>query len=104
MLCCGDGTLTNAGEHVRTENWRKRVGVEPSKDRLAALPGFEVRTPHQGRFPSPFESRQIKRIADEIHQRCRYGRTQGTSLMVSCHLSFRNDCRNRSSEITGCHV
>ena len=24
----------------------------PPKDRLAALPGFEVRTPHQGRFPS----------------------------------------------------
>ena len=28
------------------------MGVEPTKDRLAALPGFEVRTPHQGRFPS----------------------------------------------------
>ena len=35
--------------------WRKRVGVEPTKDRLAALPGFEVRTPHQGRFPSSVE-------------------------------------------------
>lgn len=32
--------------------WRKRVGVEPTKDRLAAPPGFEVRTPHRGRFPS----------------------------------------------------
>ena len=30
--------------------WRKRVGVEPTKNRLAALPGFEVRTPHRGTF------------------------------------------------------
>jgi hypothetical protein len=28
------------------------VGVEPTKDRLAALPGFEVRTPHRERCPS----------------------------------------------------
>ena len=28
------------------------MGVEPTKDRLAAPPGFEVRTPHRGRFPS----------------------------------------------------
>ena len=34
--------------------WRKRVGVEPTKDRLAAPPGFEVRTPHRGRFSSMF--------------------------------------------------
>jgi hypothetical protein len=32
--------------------WRKREGVEPTKDRLAAPPGFEVRTPHRGRFSS----------------------------------------------------
>src|SRR6185312_14836544 len=32
--------------------WRKREGVEPTKDRLAVLPGFEVRTPHRGRFSS----------------------------------------------------
>ena len=32
--------------------WRKRVGVEPTKDRLAAPPGFEVRTPHRGQFSS----------------------------------------------------
>ena len=32
--------------------WRKRMGVEPTKDRLAAPPGFEVRTPHRGRFSS----------------------------------------------------
>src|SRR6201996_7261262 len=33
-------------------NWRKRAGVEPTRDRLAASLGFEVRTPHQGRFSS----------------------------------------------------
>src|SRR5262249_26896661 len=32
--------------------WRKRMGVEPTKDRLAAPPRFEVRTPHRGRFSS----------------------------------------------------
>lgn len=36
----------------RSPIWRKRVGVEPTKDRLAAPPGFEVRTSHRGRFPS----------------------------------------------------
>src|SRR5690606_24859724 len=35
-----------------SETWRKRVGVEPTKDRLAALPGFEVRTSHRGRCSS----------------------------------------------------
>ena len=30
----------------------QRVGVEPTKDRFAASPGFEVRTPHQERFSS----------------------------------------------------
>src|SRR5215472_17846835 len=34
------------------QRWRKRMGVEPTRDRLAAPPGFEVRTPHRGRFPS----------------------------------------------------
>src|SRR5215468_4740505 len=34
------------------QTWRKRMGVEPTKDRLAAPPGFEVRTPHRGRFSS----------------------------------------------------
>jgi hypothetical protein len=28
--------------------WRKRVGVEPTKDRLTTLTGFEVRPPHRG--------------------------------------------------------
>src|SRR5262245_45313450 len=28
------------------------MGVEPTKDRLAVPPGFEVRTPHRGRFSS----------------------------------------------------
>jgi len=32
------------------DRWRKRVGVEPTKNRLAALPGFEVRTSHRGAF------------------------------------------------------
>jgi hypothetical protein len=42
------------------------VGVEPTKDRLAASPGFEVRTPHQGRFPSI--NRQSLRL---VHRRAK---------------------------------
>src|SRR6185295_14648944 len=33
-------------------SWRKRVGVEPTKSRLATLTGFEVRPPHRERVPS----------------------------------------------------
>ena len=46
------GWLPNVGGRGRTCFWRKRVGVEPTKDRLTAPPGFEVRTPHRGRFSS----------------------------------------------------
>jgi hypothetical protein len=46
------------------EAWRKRVGVEPTKDRLTAPPGFEVRTPHQGRFSSTVKQfSDVARIA-----------------------------------------
>jgi hypothetical protein len=34
----------------------EEAGVEPTKSRLAALPGFEVRTPHRGRFSSSCQS------------------------------------------------
>src|SRR6202034_4208236 len=44
----------------------KRVGVEPTKDRLAAFPGFEVRTPHQGRFPSINRRWLVVRSAKQI--------------------------------------
>jgi hypothetical protein len=40
------------GSPAVARTWRKREGVEPTKDRLAAPPGFEVRTPHRGRFSS----------------------------------------------------
>ena len=44
------------------------MGVEPTKDRLAAPPGFEVRTSHRGRFPS--RQRQfglfIRRAVEQI--------------------------------------
>jgi hypothetical protein len=45
-----DLTPASRGRHheASCKRWRKRVGVEPTKDRLAALPGFEVRTPHRG--------------------------------------------------------
>src|SRR5208282_4922524 len=48
--------------------WRKRVGVEPTKDRLAAPPGFEVRTPHRGRFPSTVRRWRlsIRRAAEQV--------------------------------------
>src|SRR3569833_2960377 len=37
---------------VVPEDWRKRVGVEPTKSRLATLSGFEGQPPHRERFPS----------------------------------------------------
>src|SRR5436190_22379941 len=48
--------------------WRKRVGVEPTKDRLTAPPGFEVRTPHRGRFSSSIgrSTMGIRRAAKKI--------------------------------------
>jgi hypothetical protein len=46
-----DGHSVFSGRMPR-ENWRKRVGVEPTKDRQAAPTGFEVRPPHRERFPS----------------------------------------------------
>ena len=44
------------------------MGVEPTKDRLAAPPGFEVRTPHRGRFPSTVRLRRllIRRAAEQV--------------------------------------
>src|SRR5215475_8728083 len=54
------------------ETWRKRMGVEPTKDRLAAPPGFEVRTPHRGRFSSlirhtrPFRSCSCPKQIDPV--------------------------------------
>ena len=44
------------------------MGVEPTKDRLAASAGFEVRTPHRGRFPSKIRCRPlfIRRGVEQI--------------------------------------
>lgn len=45
------------------------MGVEPTKDRLAAPPGFEVRTPHRGRFSSwngIFDIRRIARVPEQV--------------------------------------
>jgi hypothetical protein len=39
-------------EVLRGREWRKRVGVEPTKNRLTALSGFEGQPPHRERFPS----------------------------------------------------
>src|SRR5215472_11397707 len=51
------------------QTWRKRMGVEPTKDRLAAPPGFEVRTPHRGRFSSLIRCARpwrVRRCAEQI--------------------------------------
>src|SRR5499427_7956339 len=51
------------------QTWRKRMGVESTKDRLAAPPGFEVRTPHRGRFSSLIRIARpcaIRRHAEQI--------------------------------------
>ena len=93
MLCRDDGTLVNAGERVRTENWRKRVGVEPTKDRQAALPGFEVRTPHQGRFPSPQPNHQLggeSQIATRLPPAQQKPQCRSRSLSVR-HLTVLHD-------------
>src|SRR5690606_3517468 len=49
--------------------WRKRMGVEPTKDRLSAPPGFEVRTPHQERVSSLyhcFSGCSLSEIAEQV--------------------------------------
>ena len=38
--------------HGNTYEWRKGVGVEPTRERLTPPTGFEVRPHHQERFPS----------------------------------------------------
>src|SRR5262247_4559068 len=51
------------------QTWRKRMGVEPTKDRLAAPPGFEVRTPHRGRFSSLYRCgrrRSVRRHEEQV--------------------------------------
>src|SRR3984893_12759033 len=50
--------LVMSGIMRASQAWRKRMGVEPTKDRLAAPPGFEVRTPHRGRFSSLIRCRR----------------------------------------------
>lgn len=41
--------------------WRKRVGVEPTRDWLTVPPGFEVRTCHRARFSS-FQAAAASRV------------------------------------------
>jgi hypothetical protein len=59
------GSAFVGGEGRRRSFWRKRVGVEPTKDRLTAPPGFEVRTPHRGRFSSnSFHIKYLVHVVD----------------------------------------
>src|SRR5271170_2724324 len=46
--------------------WRKRAGVEPTKDRLAASLGFEVRTPHRGRFSSLYRIGRMDQGSEQV--------------------------------------
>jgi hypothetical protein len=52
-------------------NWRKRAGVEPTRDRMAAPPGFEDRAPHRGTISSMFmrASSQALRLRDAARGR-----------------------------------
>src|SRR5262245_52632137 len=43
------------------DGWRRRMGVEPTRDRLTAPPGFEVRSPHRERDSSVVQLRRIGR-------------------------------------------
>lgn len=53
------------------EIWRKRAGVEPTRDRMAAPPGFEDRAPHRGTISSMFmrASSQALRLRDAARGR-----------------------------------
>ena len=73
----GGGTLRRrlepTGQVVSSRaprRWRKRVGVEPTKDRLAAPPGFEVRTPHRGRFSSAVVAARRRRTRNRSSRAC----------------------------------
>src|SRR5262245_14971309 len=46
-------------------SWRKRVGVEPTKNRPTALTGFEVRPPHRERFPSVSLDQRLRTTLSE---------------------------------------
>lgn len=59
--------------------WRKRMGVEPTQDRLAAPPGFEVRTPHRGRFSS-------KPCRSGVRALCRSSNSGGCYHFAAAHL------------------
>ncbi len=101
------GGASGAARHA----WRKRVGVEPTKNRLAALPGFEVRTSHRGAFLFP-GSRHRPRGPDlgitEIGSRWRpiYGIVQPTatrsalngSLLSTAPFSYHH-CGRASSRM-----
>src|SRR5690348_11122158 len=53
------------------EDWRKRVGVEPTKSRLATLSGFEGQPPHRERFPSAGDNGGS---AESCHRRTQFRR------------------------------
>jgi hypothetical protein len=80
-----------SNEHHRTasvRSWRKRVGVEPTKSRLATLSGFEGQPPHRESFPSiimiaqncnSVTSRSQDRTARAWRGRCGGSRRGGSS-------------------------
>ena len=45
--------------------WRKEVGVEPTRERLTPPTGFEARPPHQERFPSRFGTHLGNSVSDK---------------------------------------
>ena len=63
--------------------WRKRVGVEPTRDRLTAPPGFEVRTPHRGRFSSDVARRRLAASRGKRSSRCGFTRRRSPRRRVT---------------------
>jgi hypothetical protein len=97
------GSAFVGGEGRRRSFWRKRVGVEPTKDRLTAPPGFEVRTPHRGRFSSnSFHSEHLatflranKPSARDMIQPCCCGTMQSEPAKPPEHACVK---RNRQAQ------
>ena len=65
------GTDARRTHLKRVRSWnrcerRKGVGVEPTKNRLTTLPGFEARPPHRGTLP--FRSRETSMLLVTLHR------------------------------------
>ena len=75
------------------QSWRKRVGVEPTRDRLATPAGFEDRPPHRGTTSS----------VAAIHRRVLTARSTGAPHPARAGHGHhvRGECNRRDRKIRG---